>query len=386
MAGFQTTHDQQQIRRFLRWIPVRVFIYACGGLGWQIAPPAVLSETPRWLPAAAQLLLLVHIAVIEFGMALQTEALWRGPTWARRRHPRRLWLGPVCLAALAFGVGLGLHWSFSLDNPTPLLGVLLVAAVLAFGTIRQTLRQPVERNLMGPQLASDQVQLMTALSSRGRPPENEGELRSVVLAALIDHPDNRAGRILAWQLAIKADDLSDAAHHIEHLRRVEFPEAELAEMDGLLALVSDEPGRAAEALTRRVEFVHRNPRTTPAGQRADFVAVLHLAHALVCSTDWERAAQCLDALALDYESAPFVGQIDRLIVNHMRWRAAHALRADETVREIGERCRRFANRSVRSAERRLVPRADRSGVPEALRWWPQAARAALQWWEEMRTG
>ena len=101
-------------------------------------------------------------------------------------------------------------------------------------------------------------------------------------------------------------------------------------------------------------------------------------------TRLDHAAECLDDLASDYETAPFVGVLDRLIVNHMRWRTARALEAADVAGQLERRCRRFGRRVVTRAERRLLSEADRSIAPEPVRWWNHIALDALVWWRENR--
>lgn len=353
-------------------------------MGWWLGPAADFDAVGPWHLAAVCAAGLLVLAVVEFGLAYSAEGRWAGPSWARQRRSRWRWSAPLGLALVA---GLGAHlvrWALVVEHPGPLLGLLLIAAVLVFGTIRQAMRQPSDPEPPTPEFAADQARLMEALAARRAPIRNDAEMRAAVLAVLVDQPDNRAGRLLAWQLALKAGDLSDAAHAIERLEQLGMPERDLAEMRALWALAADDPGQAADALDRRVDLIRRSPRTTPAGQRADFVAILHLAHALLRAERWDRAAETLDSLGRDYETAPFVGPIDRLIVNHMRWRAAQALETAEVARALEQRCRRFAARSVRQAARRQIPQVEDADVPPTIRWWPGAARAALEWWEKNR--
>jgi hypothetical protein len=383
MPGFLTTHDQQQIRRFLKRLPLRALVYVCAIAGWYLGPAAEPSSASQFRMAGVTGVGVLLLAVLEFGLTLHAEGLWAGPPWARHVRGRR-WVAPLSLASVAAVGGVGLHWALAVEQPMPIFGILLVVALLTYGTLHHTMRQPVESEPIPPALALDQMRLMAALSARAQPVRTDAEMRSAILAVLIDQPDNRAARLLAWQLALKDGDLSDAEHNMAHLRRLGFPERDLMEMEALWALTADQPARAADALDRRVALVHENPRTTPAGQRADFVAALHLAHSLARASLWPRAAECLDGLGRDYESAPFVGQLDRLIVNHLRWQAARELATEEVARDIEDRCRRFARRTVRAAARRHIPKAEAAAMPDAIRWWPRAARAAVAWWEEAR--
>ena len=109
-AGFLTTHDQQQVRRFLLALPLRLGIYSAGAAGWLLGPARALEQVPLWRSFAVQAGILIHVALIEFALALQAEGLWGGPPWARLKRRGRRWLAPLGLAALAFVGGLGLRW------------------------------------------------------------------------------------------------------------------------------------------------------------------------------------------------------------------------------------------------------------------------------------
>jgi hypothetical protein len=384
MAGFATTHDQQQIRRFVQLLPLRALIYGAALGGWLAGPGVRLESAGGWLGFAVQTMGLVYLALMEFALALLSEGTWNGPAWAAGHARRRRWLVPGILALLAALSAFTLHWCLVVANPEGLLGVLAAVALLIFGTMRHTLRQPIEQGPMPASLAKGQIRLMAGLAARGESVSSDSDLRAGVLGVLLDQPDNTAARLLAWQLSLKAGDLSDAAHQVEQLRRLALPDRDLSELEALLALATENHGEAIQALDRRTALIRENPRTSPAGQRADFVAILLHSHALVRGAAWDRAARSLDALAADYETAPFVGQLDRLIVNHLRWQTARALAAEQTAREIERRCRRFARRSVRASAKRLIGRAESDETPESIRWWPSAARAALEWWEGRR--
>jgi hypothetical protein len=384
MAGFLTTHDQQQIRRFARRLPVRALIYGAGAAGWLLGPAVNIDSAEWWRSFAVQGVGLLLMALIEFALALLSEATWAGPPWANGGRPARRWVVPLTLAAIAGMGAYALRWSLHVEEPGWLLCPLIVAAILMFGTMRHALRQPADQEGTSTELARDQMRLMAAFAARGQRMMGEGEMRPFILATLVDLPDNRAAHLIAWQLALKHGDMSDAVHHCEHLRRLKISERDLTEVEALTAMARNDPSGAAEALGRRVELIHAKPRETLAGQRADFVAILLHAISLVRMADWRRAADHLDGIASDYETAPFVGPIDRLIVNHLRWQTANELGAEQTVRLMEQRCRRYARRSVRGAARRQIERAERDGSPDAIRWWPGAARAALAWWEKAR--
>ena len=78
MAGFNTTHDQQQIRRFLRRLPLRALVYTCGLAGWWLGPSAPQDLGSGWRSLAVQAIGLIYLALIEFGLALHAEGLWAG--------------------------------------------------------------------------------------------------------------------------------------------------------------------------------------------------------------------------------------------------------------------------------------------------------------------
>lgn len=383
-AGFRTTLRQQARRRVLRLIPAGLAIGAAMGFGWNLAP----APMPGWRLLAAQALVVAWVLLTQWALLQHAMTAWQGPPWGRTgatAHHLLLLLGLALGSAAAAWT---LRCAASLDAPAPVFGAVVAAGFLLGGTLRFRQRQPADREMLNPRLMMDQIRLMRSLQELGNRPADAASFRSAVLTMLIDQPDNTAARLLAWQMALRETDLSDAEHHLGHLRRLEFPPDDLTEMEAITALAAGQAERAASALAQRVSQVQARPRRTHAGQRADFVVMLHFAHALVSSQRWREAASFLDGLAADYESAPFAGSLDRLIVNHLRWRAARALGDEASAQWIAGQCRLFREGDVRRAiaPLREPPGEGGEGTPDAIRWWPQAALAAVAWWEERRRG